>query len=75
MGAVRVINGKRATRYRGIVRMKGYDVSRTFGTRTDAKRWIRQAEAAIDREYAEQTIADVFTVLSRPLKPPAESQQ
>jgi hypothetical protein len=48
----KTIDGKRGTRYRAIIRKRGQQLSRTFPTKTDAKRWAEKTEDEIERGNA-----------------------
>ena len=50
MATIRTIERKRGTVYKAIVRTHGQTLSRTFDTKSDAAKWGKQTEQALQRE-------------------------
>ena len=52
MATILTLNGKRATRYRAVIRKHGHSLSRTFSIKSDAKKWADKTEADMERGNA-----------------------
>ncbi|MCP4002494.1 MAG: hypothetical protein GY727_16455 [Gammaproteobacteria bacterium] len=48
MATIRTIEGKRGIVYRAIIRKRGQNLSRTFSTKSNARRWAAKTEAEIE---------------------------
>jgi len=64
MATIQAVESKSGTKYRAIVRLKGYPAqSATFDRKTDAKTWAKQTESAIkEKRYFKQIEAEKHTV-------------